>query len=223
MKRRTLTTLLSTSAKHRGDLAANWAAETTCSLGSRTSSLLDTAKQSIPRNLSGVLLQQRCAAMPAMQQTAVKTLPELVFSSTVHATRVDEVGAVSVVSEQDNVQPGVYRNVDGHRFEDGRYAAFMAEIGEFVPTERQYTDPVRTFAYGTDASFYRLNPKVVVKIHNEAEVARILPIALKHRVPVTFRAAGTSLSGQALTDSVLLKLSHAGKNFRNYTVHVGAG
>ena len=48
---------------------------------------------------------------------------------------------------------------------------------------------------------------------------RILPIAKKHGVPVTFRAAGTSLSGQAITDSVLLKISHTGKNFRGYEVH----
>ena len=60
----------------------------------------------------------------------------------------------------------------------------------------------------------------MLKIHNEEEIQRILPIAQKHGVPVTFRAAGTSLSGQALTDSVLLKISHTGKNFRNYTVHV---
>jgi D-lactate dehydrogenase len=55
---------------------------------------------------------------------------------------------------------------------------------------------VRTFAYGTDASFYRLNPKMVVKIHSEADVVRVLPLARKHGVPITFRAAGTSLSGQ---------------------------
>ena len=57
-------------------------------------------------------------------------------------------------------------------------------------------------------------------MHTEEEVGRILPIAAKHGTPVTFRAAGTSLSGQAITDSVLLKLSHTGKNFRNYTIHV---
>lgn len=57
------------------------------------------------------------------------------------------------------------------------------------------------------------------QIHTEEEVRKILPLALKHQVPVTFRAAGTSLSGQALTDSVLLKLSHTGRNFRDYTVH----
>ena len=83
-----------------------------------------------------------------------------------------------------------------------------------------YTDPVKTFAYGTDASFYRLLPQVVVKIHDEDEVKRILPVAAKHQTPITFRAAGTSLSGQAVTDSILLKLSHTGKNFRNYEIRV---
>ena len=96
----------------------------------------------------------------------------------------------------------------------------MQEISGFIPEARQFTDSVRTFAYGTDASFYRLNPKMVVKVHNEEEVARIIPIAAKHKVPITFRAAGTSLSGQAITDSVLLKLSHTGKNFRAFSIPV---
>lgn len=113
----------------------------------------------------------------------------------------------------------MYKNMDGQRFDDGRYQAFISEISAFIPKERQYTDPVRTFAYGTDASFYRLNPKLVVKVHNEEEVKRLLPIAKRLNVPVTFRAAGTSLSGQAITDSVLIKLSHVGKNFRNFKVH----
>ena len=61
---------------------------------------------------------------------------------------------------------------------------------------------------------------MLLQVHNEEEIQKILPIAAKHGVPVTFRAAGTSLSGQAITDSVLLKLSHTGRNFRNYTIHV---
>ncbi|KAK9843234.1 hypothetical protein WJX74_009043 [Apatococcus lobatus] len=135
-------------------------------------------------------------------------------------TRVDDFGAVSQISENElEYQPNLYRNIDGHRNEDGRYAAFTNEISSFIPKERQYTDAVRTFAYGTDASFYRLNPKMVVKVSNEQEIVRILPIARRLQVPVTFRAAGTSLSGQAVTDSVLLKLSHNGRNFRNYQVH----
>ena len=100
------------------------------------------------------------------------------------------------------------------------FCVLLQEISSFIPEARQFTDAVRTFAYGTDASFYRLNPKMVVKVHSEEEVARIMPIAAKHKVPITFRAAGTSLSGQAITDSVLLKLSHTGKNFRNFHIPV---
>ena len=74
-------------------------------------------------------------------------------------------GAISMVCDDSVVTtPTVYANKDGHRVEDGRYAAFAAEISAFVPEGRQFTDPVRTFAYGTDASFYRLNPKLVVKV-----------------------------------------------------------
>lgn len=157
-------------------------------------------------------LQTRGSALAAQ---AVQTQQQVVIIPEVHT---DLFGSVSVMSEH-NVEEGVYKNVDGHRFEDGRYKAFMEEITPFIPEQRQFTDPVRTFAYGTDASFYRLNPKMVVKVHSEAEIRRILPIAAKHGVPVTFRAAGTSLSGQAITDSVLLKLSHTGRNFRNFTIH----
>lgn len=44
----------------------------------------------------------------------------------------------------------------------------LYHIAEFIPKFRQYTDPVRTFAYGTDASFYRLNPRMVIKVRGEA-------------------------------------------------------
>jgi D-lactate dehydrogenase len=122
--------------------------------------------------------------------------------------------------ERMRADPTVWRNVDGERVDDGRYARFHAEIVKSagIQEERCFTDAATTFAYGTDASFYRLNPKLVVKVHNEDEIRRILPIALKHEVPVTFRAAGTSLSGQAITDSVLLKLSHTGRNWRRLDI-----
>jgi len=111
-----------------------------------------------------------------------------------------------------------YQNMDGMRKNDGRYTRFQESISSFIPKSRQYTDPVHTFAYGTDASFYRLNPHMVVKVHNEEEIIKILDVAVKEQTPVTFRAAGTSLSGQAITDSILLKISHTGKNFRDYEI-----
>ena len=96
-----------------------------------------------------------------------------------------------------------------------RYQRFLTDISAFIPAGRLFTDPLRTLAYGTDASFYRLTPKIVVRADDEAEVAAILKIADRRDIPVTFRAAGTSLSGQAVSDSVLIV---AGSNWNRYEI-----
>ena len=85
-----------------------------------------------------------------------------------------------------------------------QHQAFLADLSRHLPAERLLTDPLRTLAYGTDASFYRLIPQIVVLARSEAEVATLLSLAHQHRVPLTLRAAGTSLSGQAVSDSVLV-------------------
>jgi len=85
-------------------------------------------------------------------------------------------------------------------------AAFMATVERLIPVARRFTDPMALLAYGTDASFYRLLPKLVIRVEYEAEVIDLLRAAAAERVAVTFRAAGTSLSGQAVSDSVLLVL-----------------
>ena len=81
-------------------------------------------------------------------------------------------------------------------------------LESFIPESRLFSDPLRRLAYGTDASFYRLTPKRVVDAHDEQEVSRILRVAGESKTPVTVRAAGTSLSGQAVTDALLLRLGH---------------
>ncbi|MCJ8116823.1 FAD-binding oxidoreductase, partial [Staphylococcus aureus] len=53
---------------------------------------------------------------------------------------------------------------------------------------------------------YRLIPQLVIRVESEDEVVTLLQLAQRDRVPVTFRAAGTSLSGQAISDSVLIVL-----------------
>lgn len=95
------------------------------------------------------------------------------------------------------------------------YHRFHAGLKSFIPESRLATDPLRTLAYGTDASFYRLIPKVVVKADDEREVSETLKQAGRMRLPVTFRAAGTSLSGQAIGDSVLLV---AGESWQQWDV-----
>ena len=95
------------------------------------------------------------------------------------------------------------------------YNGFLKEIKTVLPDERVYTDELRTLAWGTDASFYRLTPRVVVRAKDEDEVSRIVKVANKYDLPFTFRAAGTSLSGQSVSDSILIV---AGKNWESYTV-----
>ncbi|MFS2157394.1 FAD-binding and (Fe-S)-binding domain-containing protein [Pseudomonas sp. Pseusp122] len=85
-------------------------------------------------------------------------------------------------------------------------AAFIREAQRLIPAQRRFDDPLSTLAFGTDASFYRLIPKLVIRVESEDEVVALLKLAQAEKVPVTFRAAGTSLSGQAITDSVLLVL-----------------
>ena len=86
----------------------------------------------------------------------------------------------------------------------GTYQSFYDQISSSVAVERIITDPLKTLAYGTDASFYRLIPKIVIRSDSESEIASILRTANEHNLAVTFRAAGTSLSGQAISDSILV-------------------
>ena len=98
---------------------------------------------------------------------------------------------------------------------DTGHQAFLSEAQRILPKDRIYTDDLRCLAWGTDAGFYRLIPKIVIRSGSEEEVSGILSLASRLKVPVTFRAAGTSLSGQAISDSVLLV---AGKNWERYSV-----
>ncbi len=85
-------------------------------------------------------------------------------------------------------------------------SAFVRDAERLIAQDRRFDDPLSTLAFGTDASFYRLIPKLVIRVESEDEVVELLRLARRDQVPVTFRAAGTSLSGQAISDSVLIVL-----------------
>ncbi len=59
-------------------------------------------------------------------------------------------------------------------------------------------------AYASDASHYLLTPKAVIVAADAAEVAAILRAATSTGERVTFRSGGTSLSGQGISDGVLI-------------------
>ena len=93
------------------------------------------------------------------------------------------------------------------------YQDFLGEIRQFVAKNCIYTDELRTLGWGTDASFYRQIPKIVVRSDGEEQISKIVKACKKFKVPFTFRAAGTSLSGQSVSESVLIV---AGKHWEKY-------
>lgn len=92
---------------------------------------------------------------------------------------------------------------------------FTESLTDFVNQENIITRYIQRFAYGTDASFYRLVPKLVVRLDDKQQLEKLIINANLYQVSITFRAAGTSLSGQAITDSVLVILSN---NWQDYNV-----
>ncbi|QIR14021.1 FAD-binding and (Fe-S)-binding domain-containing protein [Shewanella aestuarii] len=90
------------------------------------------------------------------------------------------------------------------------YQIVMDELLAKLGKDAVSNDPVRRFAWSTDASYFRIVPEIVVHADDIDQVKATLEIANKHKAPVTYRAAGTSLSGQAIGEGILLILGHDG-------------
>ncbi|MEN8229277.1 MAG: FAD-binding and (Fe-S)-binding domain-containing protein [Bacteroidota bacterium] len=79
------------------------------------------------------------------------------------------------------------------------------DLTNVVGKEQVFTDDITLIATAADAGCYRKIPKIVLKPLEEKQVVDSLRILQETKTPVTFRAAGTSLSGQSISDSVLLQ------------------
>ncbi|MBI9070552.1 MAG: FAD-binding oxidoreductase [Melioribacteraceae bacterium] len=95
----------------------------------------------------------------------------------------------------------------------GKYLELFKQLQAFLSEDNLVYDELRTLAYGTDGSFYKLIPKLVVTVENENETVGVIKKCNELNIPITFRSAGTSLSGQSVTDSVLLRVSRNWKGF----------
>ena len=84
------------------------------------------------------------------------------------------------------------------------YIQYLKDISNIIQRDRIYTDELNCLSWGTDAGCYRLIPKIVIRSENEQEVSKLLLKASQYNLPVTFRAAGTSLSGQSISDSIII-------------------
>ncbi|HSO36546.1 MAG TPA: FAD-binding and (Fe-S)-binding domain-containing protein, partial [Labilithrix sp.] len=90
------------------------------------------------------------------------------------------------------------------REHDALGTALGRAVGE---ASRVLTRPIDVVAFASDASVYRLVPRAVVRPRSEDEVRALFALSHARKVPLTFRAAGTSLSGQAITDGILVDLA----------------
>jgi D-lactate dehydrogenase len=105
--------------------------------------------------------------------------------------------------------------------------SLITELSALFPAPRIKTRPIDRHAWSVDAGFYTLIPKAVVFPENVEEVKALFQLARKYNTSITFRTAGTSLSGQSVTDGIMADLSRHWKQASiqddGRTIHVEPG
>lgn len=92
------------------------------------------------------------------------------------------------------------------------------DLSAIVGREEVHARAIDLIKYASDASPYRIFPKIVVTPRTISEVAGIFAYARKNSIPVTIRAAGSSLSGQSQGNGILID---ARKHWAGITVEDG--
>lgn len=81
------------------------------------------------------------------------------------------------------------------------------ELKNILPDNRIKSRYIDLISYASDAGFYHLVPQAVVQPIGEKEIVALFRFSQQHRIPLVFRTGGTSLSGQSITDGILVDLS----------------
>src|SRR5512134_4118714 len=90
----------------------------------------------------------------------------------------------------------------------------QSQLSEILHPSRIHTRLIDRIAYANDASYFRLVPQAVVQPNSIGEIQALFKFTQQNRIPMTFRAAGTSLSGQAVTDGILVDISKHWDQFK---------
>ena len=83
----------------------------------------------------------------------------------------------------------------------------VVDLERLLGPERVLSRPIDRLSRASDASLYRLIPQAVVRPRGLEEMKNLFALLRRRRSHLTFRAAGTSLSGQAVTSGVLAELA----------------
>ncbi len=93
-----------------------------------------------------------------------------------------------------------------------------SKLSKIISSTRVKARLIDRIAYANDASYFRLVPQAVVQPNSIGEIQSLFKFTQDNKIPMTFRAAGTSLSGQAVTDGILVDIS---KHWDQYSVEDG--
>src|SRR3954451_20180755 len=92
------------------------------------------------------------------------------------------------------------------RFTEQQRHSLAAHLRQHIRGEVRFDPPSRKL-YSTDASIYQIEPFGVVLPRSAQDIIATVQIAGEMRVPITPRGGGTSLSGQAIGEGVVLDCS----------------
>ena len=80
-------------------------------------------------------------------------------------------------------------------------------LKKIIPKNRIKARYIDLVSFAADAGFYHLLPKAVVQPVTEEEIILLFQFSQQYAIPLVFRTGGTSLSGQSVTDGILVDLS----------------
>jgi len=89
-----------------------------------------------------------------------------------------------------------------------------SQLRSVLAHERVLDRPIDCIAFSSDASFYRLVPRAVVQPAGLNEIKALFVLSRARNIPLVFRAGGTSLSGQSITDGILVDIARYWRGIR---------
>lgn len=96
--------------------------------------------------------------------------------------------------------------------------ALTEDLRRFLPSDRILDTDLWREIYARDASYFDIKPQCIVRPATVAEVGEVIAAAKRHGCGVTFRAGGSSLSGQTVGTGIICELR---TDWKKYEVRDG--
>jgi len=85
-------------------------------------------------------------------------------------------------------------------------------IYNYLDKSKIFDREIDRLTYARDASIYRILPEFAVRPTDESDIQKLFEFACEADKSVTFRASGTSLSGQTVTDGIVAEIAYDWQN-----------